>query len=163
MESSINTPHVDAPEDPFFPPPEGEDDEATLEPQEPAEDDGVPEEEPEPQEDEDEPEEPAPAARTGGSLEREYIVFQKVPLTEKTLRHLLSQFDGENIPEVRVAYVELHRATVRTDKAAVADAYSIHHAELGNKCDLAAVSARAFKERHVEPRPTTPTTRLAIT
>jgi hypothetical protein len=161
--SAINSPHADADEpEPYFGE-EPQDEDAVVEPQESAQEPEEAAEVTEPTPEDAEPQEAAGAARTGGSLEREYIVFQKVPLTEKTLRHLLTQFDKGEVTTVRVAYVELHRSTVRTDKAAVAEAYSIHHAELGNKCDLAAVSARAFKERHVEPRPTTPTTRLAIT
>lgn len=98
-----------------------------------------------------------------GSAEREYIVFQKLPLTEKVLKALLKEVESGNAPKPRVVFVELHRATTRNDRQAVAEAYKKNKDALGGECDLAAVSSRSFKERHVAPRVVTPATDIAIT
>lgn len=101
--------------------------------------------------------------KVSGKLEREYIVFQQVVLTDKVLRHLLKQIDEGNAPEPRVAYVELHRAVSRNDKQAIGLAYAANKESLGAVCDLAAVSSRSFKERHVAPKPPTPDSAISIT
>lgn len=91
--------------------------------------------------------------------EREYIVFQQVPLTEKVLKGLLESLPSDGTP--RVAYFELHRAEARNVNGAVSTAYETHKDALGNKCDLAAVTDRAWQTRHVEVKPITET-QLAI-
>lgn len=104
------------------------------------------------------------AEKKRGSLEREYIVFQKVGLTKKVLEHLIAQIEsGDTGGEPRVAFFELHRSVERNDKAAVADAYAKNKDSLGEKCELAAVSSRSFKERKVGLRPVTAEARLSIT
>lgn len=100
--------------------------------------------------------------KTRGAVEREYIVFHRVKLTARVLEHLLKQLNEGEAAEPRVAFFELHRATTRNDKAAVAEAYTAHAERLGDRCNLAAVSSRSFKERKVEPRPVTETT-ISIT
>jgi hypothetical protein len=92
------------------------------------------------------------AGKQSGALEREYIVFQRVPLTERILKSLLKQIEDGNAPEPRVAYLELSRRTTRNDKQAVAQTYGEHKSALGDKCELAAVSSRSFKVRKVAPR-----------
>jgi hypothetical protein len=110
----------------------------------------------------DQPDAPDPAEKSGGQLSREYIVFQKVALTEKTLRHLLLQIEtGSAMP--RVAYFELARATTRNDKQAIGEAYAANQEQLGERCDLAAVSSRAFKERRVQPEEVPAERRVKIT
>lgn len=91
--------------------------------------------------------------------ERPYIVFQKVPLTEKVLKALLEQLPDAGAP--RVAFFELHRAESRNVNGAVAAAYDAHKDALGNKCDLAAVTERSWQSRSVEVKPVTET-QLAI-
>lgn len=91
--------------------------------------------------------------------ERPYIVFQRVPLTEKVLKALLEQLPEAGEP--RIAYFELHRAEARNVNGAVSAAYDRHKDALGNKCDLAAVTERAWQPRKVEVKPITET-QLAI-
>lgn len=102
------------------------------------------------------------SGKQSGSLEREYIVFQRVPLTERALKHLLSQIEDGKAAEPRLAYFELHRCEARNVNGAVAEAYTKHQKALGEKADLAAVSARSFQEKHVEPRKVVEST-LSIT
>jgi hypothetical protein len=87
-----------------------------------------------------------------GPVTREYIVFQQVDLTHKVLEHLMGKLTSGENPEPVVAFVELHRSTARTDKLALTEAYSKHKDSLGKRCELAAVSARQFKTRRVQPR-----------
>lgn len=94
--------------------------------------------------------------KTRGAAEREYIVFQKVPLTERVLKALLKQIEDGNAPSPRIAYFELQRETTRNDRTAVAKAYQKNRKTLGEKCELAAVSSRSFKERKVQPREVKP-------
>lgn len=96
--------------------------------------------------------EPEPEPAKTGSTEREYIVFQRVPLTEKVLKHLLAAIEKGDAPTPRPAYFELHRATTRNDRQAIAEAYGENRDALGERCQLAAVSSRSFKERTVAPR-----------
>lgn len=116
--------------------------------------------------------EPAPAAASaeeqaqepagGGSasaagaderrLTREYVILHQVQLTERVLQHLMEELRKGDLAEPRVAYLELDRQTARNDKQAVGQAYSRFEERLGPKADLAAVTERGFKVRHVEPR-----------
>jgi hypothetical protein len=93
-----------------------------------------------------------PKAKQSGPLEREYIVFQKIPLTERVLKHLLKQIEDGKAAEPRVAFFELHRCEARNVNGAVAAAYTKHQSVLGEKADMAAVSSRSFQEKHVEPK-----------
>lgn len=95
---------------------------------------------------------PTEAAAPRGSVDRTYIVFQKVPLTEKVLKHLLKQIEDGKAPEPRVAFFELQRPVARNDRTAVVETYRAHRESLGAECELAAVSERSFKERKVAPR-----------
>lgn len=88
-----------------------------------------------------------------GSPEREYTVLQRVSLTETLLKHLLEEVRSGNVAEARTAFLELDRTTARNDRQAIGDTYKTHRARLGEMCDLAAVTTRSFKIRHVEPRP----------
>ncbi len=105
---------------------------------------------------------PAEGAKQSGALEREYIVFQKIPLTEKVLKHLLAQIEAGKQGEPRVGYFELHRCEARNVNGAIAAAYTKHQKVLGEKADMAAVSSRSFQEKHVEPKQTVETN-LSIT
>jgi hypothetical protein len=97
-----------------------------------------------------------------GASEREYIVFQKVALTEKVLKALLKAIEDGDSPSPRVGYFELHRATTRNDRLAIGEAYKHHRSTLGERCDLAAVSSRSFKERSVKPREVKPADDIQI-
>lgn len=93
-----------------------------------------------------------PPAPTRGAPERLYRVFQRVPLTDRVLRHMLEEIEAGRAPEPRVAFIETHHVEAKNDRQAIVETYKEHKDRLGPKCDLAAVSARSFKERHVEPR-----------
>lgn len=93
------------------------------------------------------------AGKKSGDLTREYIVFHRVPLSIKVLEHLLKQLqDGETAGEPQIAWIEVTRADARNVNGAVTAAYTSHQQQLGTKADLAAVSARAFQVKHVEPK-----------
>lgn len=94
----------------------------------------------------------AEGKKSSGSLERGYVVFHKLSLTKRALEFLLEEINSGNAPEPRVAYFKLHETQARRVEAAMADAYSRFQQQLGEKCDLAGVSSRAFQERHVEPK-----------
>jgi hypothetical protein len=96
-----------------------------------------------------------------GQIERVYRVFERITLTEQVLRRLLADIES-GTPAVRVAFCEIHQATARNDKAAIAEAYSLHKGSLPARADLAAVSSRAFKERRVKEEVPTQR-RLSIT
>jgi hypothetical protein len=102
-----------------------------------------------------------PPPDTRGSLTREYIVFHRVTLTEQTLRRMLAAIDA-GLPRVPVGFIEIHRAVTRNDKQAIAEAYAAHKDKVGDDCHLVAVSARAFKPRHVKPEPVPVERRISI-
>lgn len=87
-----------------------------------------------------------------GDLEREYIVFQRVPMTKAALEFLLRQIESGEAPEPRVAWFELDRATARNVNSAVGAAYMKNAESLGAEADLAAVSSRSFQVKHVAPK-----------
>lgn len=95
---------------------------------------------------------PPPADAKKGTQEREYIVFQKIALSERVLKVLLAQIESGDAPEPRVAYFELARPVARNDKQAVGTAYKANKEALGERADMAAVSSRSFQERTVKPR-----------
>jgi hypothetical protein len=96
-----------------------------------------------------------------GDVSREYIVFHKVHLTSHLLQRMLAHLhNGGDTP---VAYVELHRGVARNDKQVISAAYALHKARLGDTAELAAVSARSFKERHVAPEEVPAERRVRIT
>lgn len=97
-----------------------------------------------------------------GPISREYIVFERVALTAQTLRALLKEVET-GTPQVRVAHIELYRAVARNDRQAVAEAYNANEDMLGVKCDLAAVSTRSFKIRHIAPERVPAVRRITIT
>jgi hypothetical protein len=101
------------------------------------------------------------AVSTSGQIEREYIVFQRVVLTKDTLEALLAEVES-GIP-AREVFWELHRATARMDKMAVGAAYAENRKALGDRCELAVVSARAFKRRYVKPEHVPVARRISIT
>lgn len=90
-------------------------------------------------------------AKTRGAVEREYIVFHRIALTERVLKHLLDQLKNGDLAEPRVAFMEIHREITRNDKQAIGAAYDKHAERLGDTADLAAVSTRSFKQRRVQP------------
>lgn len=170
--SAVNTPHPDDPTaeeaDAFFgseetaeeptgePGAEGEQEqEATVEETADEQPAGA-EEQPAEQEPESGQAEPAPASvdadtsRARGAPEREYVVFQAIGLTEKVLRSLLGEL--EKGTQVRTVLFELHRTNARNVNGAIADAYLTHRERLGEKVDMAAVSAKSLQTRHVEPK-----------
>lgn len=85
-----------------------------------------------------------------GPVERDYIVFQEVPLTEKVLSLLLDAVKAGGEP--RVAYFELHRPTARNVSGAMTATWNAHKSTLGEKADMAAIAGKSFHKRHVEPR-----------
>jgi hypothetical protein len=96
--------------------------------------------------DEDQPQ----AEKVRGAIEREYVVFQQVPLTATVLRTLLTRLEQEHRAP-RVAFFELHRTVTRNDRDAARQAYKANREALGVKCELGVVSSRSFKIRHVAP------------
>jgi hypothetical protein len=101
------------------------------------------------------------AGKQGGELSREYLVFRQMYLTATVLRGLLDQVEQQGRAP-RLGYFELHRMAARTPHEAVVRAFAAHHHHLDSRWDLAVVSARSFRIRHVEPEmPEAP--RLKIT
>ena len=102
------------------------------------------------------PEQPAPAPV------REYVVYQSIVLTERVLVHLLEQIRTGAAAEPRVALFELHRTTVRNDKQAAAEAYSLHHDRLGKIAQVVVATARSMKPRTIKPKDPNPSRALDI-
>lgn len=159
--STVNTPHPDDTADEFF---------GDLSVEETATSSVVADPQAEEIEPEPEEEDPAPGvinaeavtaateaaeaavAKKRGSVNREYRVFHRLPLTEKALTFLLKQVQEGRQPEPRIAYFEVAAFDERNAVSAIARAYKEHEKILGEKADMAAVSAKSFQERHVEPK-----------
>jgi hypothetical protein len=108
------------------------------------------------------PSQPAAEGETGGdgsaeekargTVDREYIVFSRLVLTEPVLKELLRRIDAGEQPEPMAVWREVDRAQARNVNGAVGTAYTKHQKTLGEKADLAAVSSRSFQIKHVEPK-----------
>lgn len=94
-----------------------------------------------------------------GSIDREYIVFQKVPLTKAALAHLLKVLEAGDEGKVRIAYMEVDRLQARNAVQAVGVTFLANQATLGEKgTTLAAVSSKSFQEKTVKPKQNIETT-----
>lgn len=98
-------------------------------------------------------------AKKRGSIDREYIVFQKVPLTKAALAHLAKVLEAGDEGKVRIAYMEVDRLQARNAVQAVGVTFLANQESLGEKgATLAAVSSKSFQEKTVKPKQNIETT-----
>lgn len=105
----------------------------------------------------------AAAAANRGSPEREYVVFQQVPLTEKALTYMLKELKEGTGGNVRVALFELDRVETRNVKLAAGAVYAKHKKVLPEACDLGVVPSKSFQIKHIKPKTRPVETTLEIT
>jgi hypothetical protein len=97
--------------------------------------------------------EPETKKKQPGSTAREYIVFQRLALTQALLKRMLKAMDEGEMPEPPIALVELGRRVCRTDREAIAEIYVKHASDLPKPpLKLAAVTTRGLNEREIKPR-----------
>jgi hypothetical protein len=106
---------------------------------------------------EQEPAETSPADVDGAvkkkpPIDREYIIYQPVKLTEATLTALLKEVQTGDGGSVREVLFELDRVTTRTTKEAAGQTYNKHKASLPEKVSLNVVSASSMQTKTIAPK-----------